>query len=529
MAENNTDNFDTNKQPGFHILISLIEIWTPKDKKKPNGEIAGEVMRICEVGEVEIVESFKKLISTASVRFPRGTIMRKTITAATAKEEGDYNKITVSRSQSGVIEETRVSTSVINKDTFQAGQRIKIYLGYTDKPEVAELAKTGNTGKNIYNDQSLYKKYLSYFEGGEKNNSTSKDQTSDNTDVTSDAGEGTVTTYGANAKKYMNLMFDGYITKVSLDTPIELECENLASVLKLISCPPKVSLKKCEVKDFLGAEGRYKMLNDTGLILHPDTANMNFDLGAVELNSDLTVADVLTEWAKYGLFCYVSDYNGTPAIQIGRAYFSNPGKDSILNASTTPVPVPIHFDYHVANNGLSLTSTDKDFLAVKATGVDKNDKFINITVLRNPDYDSSKEDSESNPKYRYVNETKLTKKAMKAGKKYMTNAPNDRVDMKLYTQIAFVSKKIPITRESLAEEAWQYLEGFNMTGIEGSLTLFGDLHLRTAQQVELIDQRYRGKNGIYLIEEVTTTFGTRGFRQRISLPYCISRPGTKPN
>ena len=65
--------FDTNKQPGFHILISLIEVWNPKDKKKPNGEADGEVMRICEVEEVEIEESFKKLIGTASVRFPRGT------------------------------------------------------------------------------------------------------------------------------------------------------------------------------------------------------------------------------------------------------------------------------------------------------------------------------------------------------------------------------------------------------------------------------------------------------------------------
>ena len=324
----------------------------------------------------------------------------------------------------------------------------------------------------------------------------------------------------------MNLMFDGYITKVSLDTPIELECENLASFLKTISCP-KVKLRKCEVKDFLGEDGRYKMLQDTGLILHPDTANMNFDLGAVELSTDLTVADVLTEWAKFGLFCYVSDYNGTPAIQIGRAYFSNPGKDSLLNATTTPQPVPIHFDYHVANNGLSLTPSDKDFLAVQAKGVDSDDKFINITILRNPDYDPSKEDSKSNPKYKYVNETKLSKKALKAGKRYLTDAPNDRVDMKLYTQIAFVSKTIPITKEKLAEEAIKYFEGYNMTGIEGSLTLFGDLHLRTAQQVELIDERYPGKEGIYLVEEVTTTFGTDGFRQRITLPYCISRKGNK--
>lgn len=489
------EGFDTNKQPGFHILISLIEIWKPKDKKKPNGDVDGEIMRICEVEEVEIDESFKKLISTASVRFPRGTIIRKTITNQTNEEEEDFKKVSVQLSNSGVVEETRTSTSVASPSTFSVGQRIKIYLGYTTDPQVAEMAKTGNTGKSIYNDTATYDDYLAQFKHT-----------------------------GSDSKKYMSLMFDGYITKVSLDTPIELECENLASFLRTITCP-KVKLKKCEVKDFLGEDGRYKFLKDTGLILHPDTASMDFDLGAVELSTDLTVADVLTEWSKYGLFCYVSDYNGTPAIQIGRAYFSNPGKDSILNATTTPRPVQIQFDYHVANNGLGLTSSDKDFLAVGAKGIDSDDKFINITILRNPQFDSSKPESESNPAYRYVNETKLTKKAMKAGKRYLTDAPNDKVDMKLYTKIAFVSKTIPIDMKKLAEEAIKYLEGYNMTGIEGSLTLFGDLYIRTAQQVELIDRRYPGKNGVYLVEEVNTTFGTDGFRQRITLPYCIKRDG----
>lgn len=489
-------DFDTNKQPGYHILISLIEVWTPKDKKKPNGEVNGDVMRICEVEEVQIEESFKKLIGTASVRFPRGTVIRKTVTARTADEDKDFQKISVGLSNSGVVEETRTETSVASVDTFSIGQRIKIYLGYTTDPLVAEMAKTGNTGKTIYNDNDTYQEYLSNFK---------------NT--------------GPDSKKYMSLMFDGYITKVSLDTPIELECENLASYLKTITCP-KVKLKKCEVKDFLGDKGRYKMLQDTGLILHPDTAGMDFDLGAVELSTELTVADVLTEWAKYGMFCYVSDYNGQPAIQIGRAYFSNPGRDSLLNATTVPGIVPIHFDYHVADNGLTLTSSDKDFLAVKAKGISSDDKFINITILRNTKYDPGKPESKSNSRYRYVNETKLSKKALKAGKRYLTDAPNDKVDMKLYTQIAFVSKTIPTTVEKLAEEAIKYFEGYNMTGIEGSLTLFGDLHIRTAQQVQLIDNRYPGKNGIYLVEEVTTTFGTKdGFRQKITLPYCIKREG----
>jgi hypothetical protein len=491
--------FNTNKQPGFHILISLIEVWKPQDKKKPNGDVQGSVMRICEVEHVEIEESYKKLIGTASVRFPRGTILRKTIEGRTDEQQKDFESVTVTLSNSGVVEENRSSeTSTVTTSTFSVGQRIKIYLGYTTDPKVAAMAKTNNTGqKTIYNDEETRKSYQSNFKHKK-----------------------------ADGKEYMSLMFDGYITKVSLDTPIELECENLASYLKTITCP-KVKLKKCEVKDFIGEDGRYKLLQDTGLILHPDTAKMDFDLGAVELSTDLTVADVLTEWAKYGLFCYVGDYNGQPAIQIGRAYFSNPGNDSLLKAKTTPTPTPIHFDYHVASNGLSLTSSDKDFLAVQAKGIDADDKFINITIIKNPQYDSSKEESSSNPAYRYVNETKLSKKALKAGKRYLTDAPNDKVDMKLYTQIAFVSKTRPITTEKLAEEAIKYYEGYNMTGIEGSITLFGDLHLRTADQVELIDTRYPGKNGIYLVEEVNTTFGVDGFRQKITLPYCISRAGNK--
>lgn len=68
-----------------------------------------------------------------------------------------------------------------------------------------------------------------------------------------------------------------------------------------------------------------------------------------------------------------------------------------------------------------------------------------------------------------------------------------------------------------------------MNGIEGTLTLFGDLHLKTATKVELVDNRYPGKNGYYLVEEVYTTFGNKGYRQRIKMPYCIKRIKTENN
>ena len=73
------------------------------------------------------------------------------------------------------------------------------------------------------------------------------------------------------------------------------------------------------------------------------------------------------------------------------------------------------------------------------------------------------------------------------------------------------------------------MESYNMNGIEGNLTLFGDLHLHTATKVQLTDKRYPGKNGVYLVDEVFTTFGVGGYRQRITLPYCIKRDKQENN
>ena len=66
-------------QPSFHILICLIQIWDLADPKKPMEEPASPRL-ITEVAEVEIEESYRKLIGTASVKFPRGTVIKKTLT-----------------------------------------------------------------------------------------------------------------------------------------------------------------------------------------------------------------------------------------------------------------------------------------------------------------------------------------------------------------------------------------------------------------------------------------------------------------
>lgn len=464
-------------QPSFHILISLIEIWDMKDPKKPMAEPENP-LRIAEVESIQIDDSYRKLIGTASVKFPRGTVIKKTIT--TINEQENANKVSATVDDAGVLITTRTDSKVASVADFKVGQRIRIYLGYTTDPTIAALIKLDTNKKSIFNDSDKLKKY----------------------------------------KEELKVMFEGYITKCSIDTPIEIQCENLASGLKKITCPKVTAKKNMTVNDFLADNGKYKLLKDSGLSLHPETKSCEINIGKVNLTNDLTVADVLTEWSKYKVFAFVKFNGDTPYIAVGRSYFSNPGKDSVLNYSDNKSDIPeILFDYHVANNGLTLMNTDKDFLAVEATGLDKDDKFYHITIRKNPDYDSSKKGSK---KWQVMNETKLSKKAMKLGATPLTKS-KDRVDLSKYTVIPYMSRKIGITKEALLQEAIKYFESYNMNGIEGQLTLFGDLNLKTAQKVQLTDKRHPAKNGYYLVDEISTTFGTGGYRQTIKLPYCIAK------
>lgn len=468
-------------QPSYQVLICLIEIWDLQDPKKPMEEPSSPLL-IAEVESLQIEDSYRKLIGEASVKFPRGTVIKKTITQINGEEYS--SKITANLDDNGVLVTTRTDSKLATVADFKVGQRIRIRLGYLnplvrEDLDIMATMKPNKQGKSIYNDSSMLNKY----------------------------------------KEKMSIMFDGYITKCSISTPIEIKCENLASGLKKISCPKVTASKNMTVNDFLADDGKYKLLKDSGLSLHPDTKACDINIGKVNLTTDLTVADVLTEWGKYKVFAYVKYHNETPCIAVGRSYFSNPGKDSILNDDPNAEPKKILFDYNVAQDGLTLMDTDKAFLAVEATALTNDSKFYHITVRRNPDYDSSKEGSK---KYQVLNETKLSKKAMKLGATPLTKS-KDKVDLKQYNVIPYMSRKIGISKEDLLDEAIKYLESYNMNGIEGSLTLFGDFALKTATKVELVDNRYPEKNGYYLVDEVSTSFGTGGYRQTIKLPYCISK------
>ena len=401
-------------------------------------------IEIIEVESIEINDSYKKLIGTATVTFPKGTVFQSTVIGNATIEGVDASKITTEIMEDGVIIEKRNTQKAMNETSFSVGQRINIKLGYN---------------------------------GVLKN------------------------------------MFDGYIAGYNSDSKFVLKCENMAYKLKLKQAPKFETSATCSVNDILGE--KYELLKETGFEVHSETKRFEIQIGKVKITDNFTVADILNEWTKYKLYCFLKyDENSPdsmPTIAIGRPYSSSKSQPTFPKDSEAK-PYQIHFDYHVADNGLEVLKVDPKFLAVTGKALGSDGKFFEATVRLNPESDGKE--------FQTVNATQIRKKSQKVtGNKTAEGAETKtQVDLSTYTIVPYMSPNMKIDSDKLVEETIEYFQSYNQNGITGSLTIFGDLALTTACQVELIDNRNPSKNGIYIVEEVTTTFGVNGYRQRITIP-----------
>jgi hypothetical protein len=431
------------------VLCCKITIGDP-DPAKPI--VIKNAVEITEAEEIEIHESYKELIGTAKLKFPKGSVYKSTITGNITMEGKDAGRITAEVMQDGVIIEKRSTQNAIEETTFKTGQRVNIKLGYN---------------------------------GILKN------------------------------------MFDGYITGYNSDSAFEIDCENMAYKLKLKQAPKFESPSKgTKVNDVLGE--KYGLLKDTGFSIHGDTKKFDIEVGKIKVTDNFTVADILNEWSKYRVYCFLKydadSSDEMPAIAIGRPYSSSKSQPVFPNNESAPYK--IRFDCHVAKNDLKILKTDPKFLAVTGKALGSDEKFFEVTVRLNPEYDPAVSGSKE---FQTVNATQISKKKQqKTGNKTAKGADTKtKVDLSTYTIVPYMSPNMRLNSDQLVEETIDYFRNYNLNGITGSLTLFGDFGLPTAVQVELIDGCNPSKNGIYLVEEVTTTFGVNGYRQKITIPYKV--------
>lgn len=468
------------ERPSYHMLICLVEVWNPKGKTPqelmmPDGK---PDFMIAEVQSIEIRESYRNVVSTAALTFPRGTIIKKTLEA----DPTEYaSAVTASINSQGAIIENRTNSSVATVDNFEVGSRIRIRLGYTTDPAVYNLTKVSTNHPSIFTSDDKYNEYIGY----------------------------------------LTTMFEGYITRCSIDQPIMIECEDLAHLLKCVSCKKITTTNTSTAKQLLYSVedgGVHGLLAKTGLKLHPDTEEIT--VGKCSITSDFTVYDVLNQWHKWKIYAYLAwDNDSNPCIAVRNTYFSGGNGSLVDNART--VNEAIDFQYHVADNNLEMQDTDKKSLAIHACCKDADEKeMTTLTLMSNPEW---KEGDSEQERWRVHNETKISKRAMKKHHIRMITEGSSKINLSEYTVVEYMSRKIGLTHDQLLKEAIAFYEAYNMNGVEGSLVLFGDLKIRTTDIVELKDLRFPMKNGKYLVEEVRTTFGTRGFRQSIRLPYCLKR------
>ena len=576
------------------ILCSQIKIWKSDgtdwfDVPSINDE---RCLVLREVASVEVTKSYKDIIGTAVIRLPRGTVVdnrnknaivktgdketdteseEKPVTEATAN--GDLMTVNSARysaddiptaslapnyDDAGLIEFNRTENeaALLKPDDIAIGNRVEIRLGYAYSEEEYEKIKVSE-GKDVN----------------------------------------------------LSLVFTGFITGISASTPLEIECENMAHLLTTFSIPKNITEKsQLTVKNFLGDEGTYKVLQDTGLELTEATKASDIDVRGAQVSQQMSIVDVIDLWRKFGVMSFMEDYeDGTSKLRVARIYYSGNGGTGMNTTKPEYITynggdnthVIVQSDWDVASDDLGMKNPSKKYLAVEAEGRNSEGNWIKLTLIKRPDVDD--EDWESDDDFLVSNEKEYAKKKQRkrtggtkrttkttrthknadgsvtkytsssngstsvstkngntttttthsaSGKTTKTVTTRDghggsttttttsggtskatakkkpnKISMKRYNVVPYISTKVGVTRSELITEAKNFWKAYTPNGIDGSITLFGDLSIQPGQVIGLVDQRQPEKNGYYLVESVDIDFGMNGYRKKLKLPYKVSSFG----
>lgn len=491
------------------ILVCQIKVWQPGDRKWFEIPSIHNCTFLHECEQIEITQTYMDSIGKCVLHIPRGTIIENTDTLGTVrvgnktnqKSETDldiatgFGDVVVPDSASyvngknvvsiqpyrddiGLINEFRGSDAhIASADDFAVGNRIQIRCGYVYSENVNRIDEI----------------------------------------------------YSEDMPPELKVVFTGFITGCSLDSPLEVECEDMGSLLKKTNCPKFTPGKDYYLSDFFG--DKVDVLNETGLDLTNSSREgaTKINVGRVDLSVCTTVNDLLDKFRKdNGIVSYVevNPVTGKAALRIGEAYYK--GTDGLDNTEPQYInyrdnlnaTVVIRSDWDVASDNLEISRIDKRFLAIECHGELKEGKKFGFT-LRKRVGGNDKEDE-----FDIVNrrEPRLKKKGKrkKAQPGHVVESAKDKVDMKDYVKVKYVSSKKYTTEEELLSEAKVFWRKYSPNGVSGNITVFGDVYVSPGDIVGIINKRQPEKNGYYIVESVSTKFGVSGYRRELKLPYRLA-------
>lgn len=501
------------------ILVCQIKIWKANGTDWFSIPSANQCLTIRECESIEISDSSKELINKATVRFPRGTVIslssKKDKNVKSGNKENSTEKTNNLKDTNNDGDVTSTSTAQFSDDGIST---TSMAVNYDDKGLIDFNRSKTEKALLSPNDVAVGNRIEIRLGYAYSEIEFNKMNMADN-------------------DPNMNVAFTGFITAVSVDTPLELECTNMAHVLTAVSTP-NISVKSTLfIKDFLDDDGKYHLLKGTGISLSEASKNSTISVSGGSISNNLTIADVLTEWSKSGVLCIMeTKSNGTAQLRVGLTYYEGKGGGKLPNNDKKYITynggnnsvMLVQFDWDVAQDKLSLKRNDKKYLAVEAQGRTKDNQFFKLTIRKNPNSDDEGWMIDSDGQFQVVNRRKVKdRKKMKYvdgtfSTKMIEGHLTDPVKLDKYNVIHYLSTKIGITEEELIEEAKQYWANYNPNGISGSLVIFGDLFIKPTDIVGLVDVRQPEKNGYYYVESVNTTFGINGYRRELKIPFKIA-------
>ncbi len=501
------------------ILVCQIKIWKANGTDWFSIPSANQCLTIRECESIEISDSSKELINKATVRFPRGTVIslssKKDKNVKSGNKENSTEKTNNLKDTNNDGDVTSTLTAQFSDDGIST---TSMAVNYDDKGLIDFNRSKTEKALLSPNDVAIGNRIEIRLGYAYSEIEFNKMNTADN-------------------DPNMNVAFTGFITAVSVDTPLELECTNMAHVLTAVSTP-NISVKSTLfVKDFLDDDGKYHLLKGTGISLAESSRGSNISVSGGAISNNLTIADVLSEWSKSGVLCIMeTKSDGSVRLRVGLTYYAGKGGGNLPNNDKKYITynggnnsvMLIQFDWDVAQDKLSLKRNDKKYLAVEAQGRTKDNQFFKLTIRKNPNSDDEGWMVDSDGQFQVVNRRKVKdRKKMKYvngtfSTKMVEGHLTDPVKLDKYNVIHYLSTKIGITEEELIEEAKQYWANYNPNGISGSLVIFGDLFIKPTDIVGLVDVRQPEKNGYYYVESVNTTFGINGYRRELKIPFKIA-------
>lgn len=510
------------------ILVCQIKIWKAKGTDWFKIPKTNECLTIRECESVEIADSAKDLVNKAVIKFPRGTVINKSNIPNKTVTSGDKSGDTHTEQP---IKDATLNGDIITTGTSQYKEdgvsTTSLAVNYDNKGLIDFNRSVNEVALLSPNDIAIGNRIeirLGYAYSEEEFN---KINSADN---------------GAGSS--LDVAFTGFITAISVNTPLEIECTNMAHLLASVSAPNVEVKSTITAKDFLDDDGLYHILKGTGITLSESSKKSEIFVSGGTITDNLSVADVLSAWGDSGILCMMdTKSDGSVELRVGLAYYAgqnghglpnNDKKYITYNSGNNTVKL-IQFDWDVAQDKLSLKHNDKKYLAVEAHGYYTDNehgrqrrKYFKLTLRKNPDSDDEGWIIDNDNDFQVVN--KRSAKGNKTIKHRDGTTSNkrikghlvDRVDLSKYTVVTYMSTTPNISQTKLIEEAKQYWAKYNPNGISGSITIFGDLYIKPTEIVGLIDPRQPEKNGYYYVESVNTTFGINGYRRELTIPFKIA-------